>query len=111
MADLENSVAATSNTLYRQASVPKRPDCDSRHGALGARQTRFGRTIRHFQNKEAPITTRELLGHFGGIWHDRRHSFDDSEIVNTKHVDPISGGLSFFKDDPLVDAFAALRQV
>jgi hypothetical protein len=51
MADLENSVAATSNTLYRRASVPKPPDCYSRYGA-GARQTRFGRTTRHFQKKK-----------------------------------------------------------
>ena len=53
--------------------------------------------------KEAPITTRELLGHLGGIRHYHPNSPNDPELYNIKHFDnPIEGGLKFFENDPLV---------
>lgn len=107
MADLENSVPASSNTLYRLASISKTITATAamvlyEHGKLDL-DAPLQRYCPAFPRKEAPITTRQLLGHLGGIRHDRTHSFDDPEVINTKPVDdPIAGGLNFFKDDPLI---------
>ena len=106
MADLENLVPATSTTLYRLASISKPITAAAmvlyERGKLDL-DAPVQKYCPAFPKKEAPITTRQLLGHLGGIRHDRTHSFDDPEIINTKHVDdPISGGLDYFKDDPLV---------
>jgi serine beta-lactamase-like protein LACTB, mitochondrial len=108
MADLENSVPATSQTLYRLASVSKPLS------AIGAMQlweqgkldldAPVQKYCPEFPKKEAPITTREALGHLGGIRHYRSDSPDDLEVYNVKHFDdPIHAGLKFFENDPLVD--------
>jgi len=56
-----------------------------------------------FPKKDAPITTREVMGHLGGIRHYKSESQDDPEIGNTKHFEnPIEAGLAFFANDPLV---------
>ena len=56
-----------------------------------------------FPKKDNPITTRQLLGHLGGIRHYKSDSQDDPEIGNTRHFpNPIQGGIDFFKNDPLV---------
>lgn len=107
MADLENSVPATSNTLYRLASISKPITATAAMVLYDRGKLDLDAPVQRycpaFPKKEAPITTRQLLGHLGGIRHDRTHSFDDPEIINTRHVDdPISGGLEYFKDDPLV---------
>jgi serine beta-lactamase-like protein LACTB len=107
MADLENLVPATSQTLYRLASISKPITATAAMVLFERGKLDLDVPIQTycpaFPKKEAPITTRELLGHLAGIRHDRTHSFDDPEITNTKHVDdPISGGLDYFKDDPLV---------
>ncbi len=107
MADLEGSVPATSQTLYRLASVSKPLT------AVGVMQlwergkldldAPVQRYCPAFPQKEAPITTRQLLSHLGGVRHYRSDSNDDPEIGNIKHFDdPIRGGLSFFANDPLV---------
>ena len=107
MADLENLAPATSQTLYRLASISK-PITAAAAMVLYERgkldlDAPIQKYCPAFPKKEAPITTRQLLGHLAGIRHDRTHSFDDPEIINTKHVDnPISGGLDYFKDDSLV---------
>lgn len=56
-----------------------------------------------FPQKDTPITTRELLGHLGGIRHYKSESQDDPEAGNTKHfMNPIQAGIDFFKNDLLV---------
>ena len=56
-----------------------------------------------FPQKDTPISTRQVMGHLGGIRHYRQDPEKDLEIGNTKHFDnPIEAGLNFFKDDPLV---------
>jgi serine beta-lactamase-like protein LACTB len=108
MADLENSVPATSQTLYRLASVSKPMT------AIGAMQlweqgkldldAPVQKYCPEFPKKEAPITTREALGHLSGIRHYRSDSPDDLEVYNVKHFDdPIQAGLKFFENDPLID--------
>jgi serine beta-lactamase-like protein LACTB, mitochondrial len=107
MADLENSVPATTKTLYRLASVSKPITAAgamelSEQGKLDL-DAPIQKYCPAFPQKEEPITTRELLGHLGGIRHYRSNSRDDPEIGNTMHFDdPIAAGIKFFANDPLV---------
>jgi CubicO group peptidase (beta-lactamase class C family) len=56
-----------------------------------------------FPQKDSPITTREVLGHLGGIRHYKPDEQADLETNNTRHfANPIQGGIDFFKTDPLV---------
>jgi len=106
MADLENSVPATSRTLYRLGSVSKPLTATAalqlwERGKidLDAPVQKYCPT---FPQKEWPITTRELLGHLGGIRHYKSDSQDDPEIGNTKHFDSLADGIKFFANDPLI---------
>jgi CubicO group peptidase (beta-lactamase class C family) len=106
-ADLENSARATSHTLYRLGSISKSITATAalllwQQGKLNL-DALVQQYCPTFPQKDAPITTRELLGHLGGIRHYKSDSQDDPEIGNTKHfLNPIEGGLDFFKNDPLV---------
>lgn len=71
MADLENSVPATSQTLYRLGSISK-PITATAAMALWERgklnlDVPVQKYCSAFPQKPWPITTRELLGHLGGI--------------------------------------------
>jgi serine beta-lactamase-like protein LACTB, mitochondrial len=107
MADLEEFVPATSQTLYRLASVSKPLTAVatmqlSERGKLDL-DAPVQKYCPAFPQKEAPITTRLLLAHLSGIRHYRSDSNDDVEVGNIKHFDdPIRGGLQFFANDPLL---------
>src|SRR5580698_7983865 len=106
MADLENSVAATSRTLYRLGSVSK-PLTSTAAMQLWERgkidlDAPVQKYCPAFPKKEWPITTRELLGHLGGIRHYKSDSQDDPEIGNTKHFESVADGIKFFANDPLI---------
>jgi|SRR5580658_1962388 serine beta-lactamase-like protein LACTB len=111
MADLENSVPATSSTLYRLGSVSKTITATAamelwENGRIDL-DAPVQRYCPAFPEKPWPITTREVLGHLGGIRHykatEGAKSEDDPEIGNTTHFDdPIPAGLRFFANDPLV---------
>lgn len=105
--DLENNVPASEHTLYRLGSVSKSLT------AVGAVElwergkldldARVQKYCPAFPQKPKPITTREVMGHLGGIRHYKEGP-DDLEMNNTKHFDdPIQAGLDFFKNDPLVE--------
>jgi CubicO group peptidase (beta-lactamase class C family) len=105
--DLENNVPASEHTLYRLGSISKPLT------AVGALQlyqqgkldldASVQRYCPAFPEKQKPITTREVLGHLGGIRHYKADGQEDLEGGNTKHFDnPIQAGLDFFKNDPLV---------
>jgi len=105
MANLENEVPVTSQTLFRLASVSK-PITSiaamqlSERGKLDM-EAPIQKYCPAFPQKPSTITIRELLGHRGGIRHYR--SDNDDEVNNTKHFeDPISGGIQFFASDPLI---------
>ena len=107
MADLENFVPATENTLYRLASISKSLTAIGamqlvEHGKLDL-DAPVQKYCPAFPQKESAITTRQVLGHLGGIRHYLEDPTKDRELGNTKHFDkPIEAGLNFFKDDPLV---------
>ncbi len=106
-ADLENSVPATSETLYRLASVSKPITATAalllwQQGKLDL-DAPVQKYCPGFPPKEAPITTRQLLGHLSGIRFYKSFSQDDPEYGNTRHFEEtIQSGFNFFKDDPLL---------
>jgi serine beta-lactamase-like protein LACTB, mitochondrial len=112
MADLENLVPATPKTLFRLGSVSKPITSTAAMELWEQGKIDLDAPVQNycsaFPTKPWPVTTRELLGHLGGIRHYRvaegtAQLRDDPEIGNTKHFDdPISGGLTFFAGDPLV---------
>ena len=80
MADLENSVPATSATLFRLASVSKPITATAilqlwERGKLDL-DGPVQKYCPAFPQKEFSITTRELLGHLGGIRHYNRDGGD-----------------------------------
>lgn len=105
-ADLENNVPASEHTLFRLGSISKSLT------AVGALElwergkidldAPVQKYCPAFPQKQKAITTREVMGHLGGIRHYKQGP-DDLEGGNTKHFDnPIQAGLDFFKNDPLV---------
>ena len=113
MADLESSVPATSQTLYRIGSISKPITATAamvlwEHGKLDL-DSPVQKYCPQFPQKQWPITTRELLGHLGGIRYYNvpetpySKSESDPEVGNVHHFDNgIEGGLKFFANDPLV---------
>jgi CubicO group peptidase (beta-lactamase class C family) len=113
MADLENSVPATPQTLYRLASISKSITATAvmelwERGKLDL-DSPVQKYCPAFPQKPWPVTTRELLGHLAGIRYYHvpelpySESQSDPEVGNTRHFENgIEGGLKFFAEDPLV---------
>jgi serine beta-lactamase-like protein LACTB, mitochondrial len=113
MADLENSVPATSQTVYRLGSISKTITATAamelwEHGKLDL-DSPVQKYCPAFPQKPWPITTRELLGHLAGIRYSHvpetpySESQSDPEVGNTRHFENgIEAGLKFFADDALV---------
>ncbi len=107
MADLENSVPATSHTVYRLASISKPITATAamllwQRGKLDL-DAPVQKYCPAFPLKGSPITIRQSLAHLAGIRHYKGDSQEDPEVGNTRHFEnPIEGGLNFFKNDPLV---------
>lgn len=111
-ADLENNVPASDHTLYRLGSISKSLTATAalqlwERGKLDL-DVPVQKYCPAFPQKPWPISTRQVLGHIGGIRHykaeqQKAEQQNDPEGGNTKHFDdPIQAGLNFFKDDPLV---------
>lgn len=107
LADLENNAPASEHTLFRLASISKP------FTAVGAMQlwergqldldAPVQKYCPSFPQKPWPITTRQVMGHLGGIRHYKSDGQADLEGGNTKHFeDTIQAGLDFFKNDELV---------
>ena len=113
MADLEQSVPATSQTLYRLGSISKPITAAAamtlwEHGQLDL-DAPVQRYCPAFPQKPWPLTTRQLLGHLAGIRYynvpEVPYSISqaDPEVGNTRHFENgIEGGLKFFASEPLV---------
>lgn len=106
-ADLENSVPATAHTLYRLASISKSITATGamllwQQGKLDL-DAPVQKYCPAFPQKDAPVTTREVLGHVAGIRAYGSWTQDDVEYGNTRHfADTVQAGLDFFKNDPLI---------
>jgi serine beta-lactamase-like protein LACTB len=108
MADLENSVPATSLTLYRLGSISKPLTATGAMLLWERGKLDLDAPVQQycpaFPEKPWPVTAREVLGHRAGIRHYHHDAPpDDPELANTKHFEnPIAGGLQFFADEPLL---------
>ena len=106
-ADLENNVPASEFTLFRLGSISKPLTATGAMELWEQGKLDLDAPIQKycpaFPQKQAPITTRLVMGHLAGIRHYKSGSQDDPEVGNTKHFDdPIQAGLDFFKNDPLL---------
>jgi serine beta-lactamase-like protein LACTB len=106
MADLENFVPATSSTLFRLASVSKPITATailqlSERGKLDL-DAPIQKYCPAFPKKEWPITTRELLGHLGGIRHYNPDLQGDIPEDSARHFTSMEESLTIFENDPLV---------
>jgi serine beta-lactamase-like protein LACTB, mitochondrial len=113
MADLENSVPATADTVYRLASVSKSLTATSAMALWEQGRLELDSPVQKycpaFPQKPWPVTTRQLLGNLGGIRSynvpEQPYSVSqsDPEVGNTRYFDNgIEGGLKFFANEPLV---------
>jgi serine beta-lactamase-like protein LACTB, mitochondrial len=106
MADLENFVPASPATLYRLGSISKPITATailqlSERGKLDL-DAEIQKYCPAFPKKEWPITTRELLGHLGGIRHYNQDGKGDIPDDSAKHFASMEESLKIFAADPLV---------
>jgi CubicO group peptidase (beta-lactamase class C family) len=101
LADVENAVPATPATVYRLGSVSKPITATAvmqlaEEGKLDL-DAPVQKYVPTFPEKPWPITSRELLGHLGGIRH-----YEPGELEQTRHFPTLLDALTLFEKDPLV---------
>ncbi len=106
MSDLEDSAPATSSTLFRLGSISKPITAVAvlqlwERGKLDL-DTPVQKYCPAFPQKEWPITTRELLGHLGGIRHYNPDGKGDIPEDSARHFASMEESLQIFAADPLV---------
>lgn len=106
MADLENYSPATSSTLFRLGSISKPISATAvlqlwERGKLDL-DAPVQKYCPAFPQKEWPITTRELLGHLGGIRHYSPDGKGDVPEDSARHFSSMKESLQLFANDPLV---------
>jgi serine beta-lactamase-like protein LACTB, mitochondrial len=106
LADLENNVPATPATLFRLGSISK-PITAAAAMQLAERgkldlDAPVQKYCPAFPEKQAPITTRQLLGHLGGIRHYNPDGKGDIPEDSARHFATMQESLTLFASDPLV---------
>ncbi len=106
MADLENFSPATSSTLFRLGSISKPITATAilqlwERGKLDL-DAPVQKYCLAFPRKESPITSRELLGHLGGIRHYNSDGKGDIPEDSARHFSSMEESLQIFAADPLV---------
>jgi CubicO group peptidase (beta-lactamase class C family) len=101
LADIENDVPATADTVYRIASVSKPVTATAAMKLVEAGKLDLDAPMQKycpaFPAKQWTMTTRQLLTHQSGI----RDYRDDAESINTRHYKSINEALNQFAGDPL----------
>lgn len=104
VSDLEHSVAATNETLYRIASLSKPITAVAVMQVVGQGKIDLDAPIQQyvpsFPRHAQPIAVRQLLTHTSGI----RHYKNAAEFNTTRHCEELSEGLTIFQNDSLVHA-------
>ena len=106
MADLEDFSPATSSTLFRLGSISKPITATAilqlwERGKLDL-DAPVQKYCPAFPRKESPITSRELLGHLGGIRHYNSDGKGDIPEDSARHFSSMEESLQVFAADPLV---------
>jgi len=102
LADVENEVRATPETVYRIASVSKMITAIAVLQLVQSGRLSLNAPLRDYvpelPDKGDSITVRHVLAHLSGI----RHYRSTDEYLSTKRYRLLVDTLEFFKDDPLV---------
>lgn len=102
MADLENSVPVTPDTVFRTASLAKPMTAAGVLLLWEKGRLDLDVSIRaycpEFPEKKWKTTGRQLLGHLGGI----RHYGNSFEELETRHFLTLQDSLRVFREEPLV---------
>jgi serine beta-lactamase-like protein LACTB, mitochondrial len=100
-ADLENSVAATTETLIRTGSIAKPITAVATMTLVESGKLDLDAPVQRYcapyPSKQWPVTTRELLSHTSGIRH-----YLPGEPEYTHHYQWMADGLALFANDPLL---------
>lgn len=101
-ADLEHNVAARPDTVYRTASIAKAMTATAVMQLVDAGKIDLDAPVQKyclaFPEKEWPVTTRQLLGHLGGV----RHYKTSGEAAGTRHYTSTVESLTIFRQEPLL---------
>jgi len=110
LADVENNVAARSDTAYRLASIAKSMTAIAVMQLVERGKIDLNAPIDQYcaaypgkhplkdnPDKQFSITVRQLLVHQSGVRHNK-----PDEVLSTKHYNSILEAVGSFKDDPLV---------
>jgi len=102
LADIENDVLATGDTVYRLASISKPVTAVCAMRLVEEGRLDLDRSVHEivpsWPEKRWPVTTRQLLAHLGGVRHYRA-----GEGESTKHYPDQISALERFAADPLLD--------
>lgn len=102
MADLENSVPAKAETVYRTASIAKSMTAVAVMQLVEQGRIDLDSPVQKycsaFPEKQWPVTARQLLGHLAGV----RHYKFPGEASGTSHYFTIADSMKLFKDEPLL---------
>jgi CubicO group peptidase (beta-lactamase class C family) len=106
MSDLEDSAPVTSATLFRLGSISKPITAVAvlqlyERGRLDL-DAPVQKYCPAFPKKDWPITSRELLGHLGGIRHYNSDGKGDIPEDSARHFSSMEESLQIFAADPLV---------
>jgi CubicO group peptidase (beta-lactamase class C family) len=105
LADLENSVAAKSTTVYRLGSLSKTITATAVMQLAEKGKLDLDAPVQKycpaFREKPWPISASQLLAHLGGVRDYNNQKFLE-EYFSTRHYNSISDSLDIFKNDPLL---------
>ncbi len=101
LADIENGVPATADSVYRIASISK-PIAAAAVMQLAAQgaldlDAPVQEYFPAFPEKEYPVTVRQLMTHTSGIRH-----YQPGEMEMKDHFDTVESAIAIFEDDPLL---------
>jgi CubicO group peptidase (beta-lactamase class C family) len=100
-ADIENSVPATADTLFRTGSIAKPLTAAAALTLVDSGKLDLDTSVRRycpvFPEKPWTVTTRELLSHTSGI-----RNYQGTETDSTKHYSSMTDGFAIFANDPLL---------
>lgn len=104
LADLENSVAASTRTVYRIGSVSKTITATAVMQLVEKDRLALDASVQEycpsFPGKGATTTPRLLLAHLGGI-RDYNYRRFTEEFLSSKRYASVGEALAVFRDDPL----------
>ncbi|HWR16281.1 MAG TPA: serine hydrolase domain-containing protein [Terriglobales bacterium] len=99
-ADLENGIPLRPDTLMRTGSLCKPLTAVGVLELVEQGKVKLDAPVQeycsHFPKKEWTVTTRQLLGHIGGV-----RAYEGKESESTMHYYSLIDGMIMFKNDPL----------